>query len=78
MLQRGILSRRIDIGISWIISRISQTMIVNCLSRFHMRAMLPANVYEKVVKNAKAGNPGLGPLDTVEADLSKAAVALEC
>lgn len=53
-------------------------MIVNCLSRFHMRAMLPANVYEKVVKNAKAGNPGLGPLDTVEADLSKAAVALEC
>jgi hypothetical protein len=53
-------------------------MIVNCLSRFHMRVMLPANVYEMVVRSVTAGTLGLAPLDTVEVDPSKAAVALEC
>jgi hypothetical protein len=53
-------------------------MIVNCISHFHMKMILPANVYEMAVRNATAGAVGLTLLDIAEDNLSKAAVALGC
>jgi hypothetical protein len=44
-------------------------IVVNCFSRFHVRVMPLANVYEMVVRNVTTGTLGLAPLDIVGADL---------
>ena len=62
----------IDNRIQWIIFRISQTTVLNWLSRSDMRAMILANSYKMVGRNVTAGTLDLttvAPLDTVEADL---------
>jgi hypothetical protein len=53
-------------------------MLVNYFSHFHMRTMLPANVFGMAGRNMIDVVLGQAPLDTAEVDLLKAAVALEC
>lgn len=53
-------------------------MIVNRLSHFPLRVMLPANVFGMAGRNMTIGMLGQAPLDIAEVDLLRAAVALEC